>query len=187
MGSDARKIPFLKDRMKLAMKEKKVKQKDIARLLDRNLDTVKGMFRDQKMLPEHLVMIARALDVDVLYLTDENVPNINSFTDETMKRFFALSSRLDANGYEKGSFEEYRQRMESETALKYFTEFMHHVKRFADRFIMEDGTVYTVSQYIKDWCRDENISENDVMEELMQNTIFQLHDDMKLYYKNMKK
>lgn len=187
MGSEKRKVSFLKDRVKQAMKEKKMKQKDIARLLDRSLDTIKGIFKEQKILPEQLVLIAKALDVDVLYLTDENVPNVHSFTDETTKQFFMLSSVLDPDGYEKGTFEDFMIRAESEIALKYFSEFMHHVKRFADRVIMEDGTVYTVSQYIKEWRRDENISENDVMEELMQNTIFQLHDDMKLYYKNMKK
>ena len=50
MGSEKIKVPFLKDRVKQAMKEKGMKQKDIARLLDRSHDTIKGIFKEQSHL-----------------------------------------------------------------------------------------------------------------------------------------
>lgn len=70
MGSDPRKVFFNKRRLKLVMKRRRIKQANLALLLDRDINTIKGAFRDEKMLPEHLDKICKYLNVDIAYILD---------------------------------------------------------------------------------------------------------------------
>lgn len=67
----SKKIKFSKKRVKFLSKHMHLKQSDIARLLNRTVDTVKGIYRTEMILPEHLELLAKYLNADFHYLTGE--------------------------------------------------------------------------------------------------------------------
>ncbi len=68
MAKQSEKIRFSKKRVKYISKQNHLKQSDIADLLDRSLDTVKGIYREEMILPDQLDRLAKEFDVSVEYL-----------------------------------------------------------------------------------------------------------------------
>ena len=71
MTKYSKKIKFSKKRVKFLSKYMHLKQSDIARILDRSIDTIKGIYRTEMILPEHLELLAQYLNADFHYLTGE--------------------------------------------------------------------------------------------------------------------
>lgn len=128
MGSDARKIPFLKDRVKEKMKKMKLKQSDIAELLDRSLDMVKGMFRDQTILPEHLEKIAHALECDPDYLTGKYSVTRKELKKEfgsDFSKYFSKNS-FDSKGYHIHTYKDYMWEKKQLPIEEHLISFLNH-------------------------------------------------------------
>ena len=68
MAKQSERIRFSKKRVKYISKQNHLKQSDIADLLDRSLDTVKGIYREEMILPDQLDRLAKEFDVSVEYL-----------------------------------------------------------------------------------------------------------------------
>ena len=107
MGSNTRKKEFRKDRLKYLMKQgiiikngekKKVTQDDLRRWIHmESIDTIKGAFRDGKMLPEHLDRIAQKLNVQLGYIMGTTNFHVSHF--EKLGTKTPNNLRLDPEGY----------------------------------------------------------------------------------------
>ena len=101
MAKQSEKVKFSKKRVKQLSKQRKKKQADIAALLDRSLDTVKGIYREEMILPEHLEIIGKELDASVDYLKGKiSVPAMLSDNCCKYNAGESISEdRIDPDGY----------------------------------------------------------------------------------------
>lgn len=101
MSKHAGKIHFSKHRVKYLAKQKNLRQSDIAELIDRSLDTVKGIYREEMILPEHLRLIASKLDASTDYLEGKlnAVPAIEQNGERTYEGCTIPEDRIDDKGY----------------------------------------------------------------------------------------
>ena len=101
MAKQSEKVKFSKKRVKQLSKQRKKKQADIAALLDRSLDTVKGIYREEMILPEHLEIIGKELDASVDYLKGKiSVPAMLSDNGCNYNAGESIGEdRIDPDGY----------------------------------------------------------------------------------------
>jgi len=101
MSKRAGKIHFSKHRVKYLAKQKNLHQSDIAELIDRSLDTVKGIYREEMILPEHLRLIASKFDASTDYLEGKlnAVATIEQNGEKTYEGSIIPEDRIDDEGY----------------------------------------------------------------------------------------
>lgn len=144
MSKRAAKIHFNKHRVKYLAKQNNLRQSDIAELIDRSLDTVKGIYREEMILPEHLRLIADKLDASTDYLEGKLniVPSINENGKKTYEGCSISDDRIDDEGFIIPRY-----------GSQQFWEFIiENQSRFIDPFIntvMNSDVIDTASGYVK--------------------------------------
>ena len=101
MAKQSGKVPFNKKRVKYLSKQKHLTQSDIAKLIDRSIDTVKGIYREGQILPEQLKMIGRKLDASFDYLSGSLnlMATVGSDGKRYAEGYVIEEDRIDPEGY----------------------------------------------------------------------------------------
>ena len=95
MPKHGRKVRFSKKRVKYISKQNHLKQRDIAELLDRSLNTVKGIYMEEMILPEQLAILGKRFDASVEYLEGKSAVKASELTDGGN----ISAGRIDEDGY----------------------------------------------------------------------------------------